>query len=197
MEETAVASGVRRIEAITGEVAYNYIQEKFVTPLEEIKSLIKKPYVELPSYVKALIDQNAGLNKQLEEFQKEKALAFKERLIQKISPINGVNFIAEKVDIDAAYVKDLAFAIRNEVTDLFLVLGNVSDDKANLTLMISDNLVEEMKWNASQIIRELAKEIQGGGGGQNYFATAGGKKPEGLESAFEKAKEFVSGSLEQ
>jgi len=101
------------------------------------------------------------------------------------------------VDIDAAYVKDLAFAIRNEVTDLFLVLGNVSDDKANLTLMISDNLVEEMKWNASQIIRELAKEIQGGGGGQNYFATAGGKKPEGLESAFEKAKEFVSGSLEQ
>ncbi len=197
VEETAVASGVRRIEAITGEVAYNYIQEKFVTPLEEIKSLIKKPYVELPSYVKALIDQNAGLNKQLEEFQKEKALAFKERLIQKISPINGVNFIAEKVDIDAAYVKDLAFAIRNEVTDLFLVLGNVSDDKANLTLMISDNLVEEMKWNASQIIRELAKEIQGGGGGQNYFATAGGKKPEGLESAFEKAKEFVSGSLEQ
>jgi alanyl-tRNA synthetase len=192
IEETAIASGIRRIEAITGEVAYNYIQEKYINPLEEIKAILKKPLLELPDMVHSMVEQNGNLRKQLEEFQKEKALAYKEILKQKITTINGINFLADQVTIDTSFLKDLAFAIRNEVENLFLLMGNVSDDKVNLTLMISDNLVAEKNWNASQIIREFAKEIQGGGGGQNYFATAGGKKAEGLESAFNLAKDFVS-----
>jgi alanyl-tRNA synthetase len=197
IEETAIASGVRRIEAITGEVAYNYIREKYITPLEEIKALLKKPLTELPVFVQSLIEQNANLTKQLDEFQKEKAMALKETLKQRIVSIQGVNFIAEKVDIDSSFIKDLAFAIRNEVSDLFLILGNISENKVNLTLMISDNLVSEKNWNASQIIREFAKEIQGGGGGQNYYATAGGKKVDGLENAFILAKKFVGMNHEQ
>ena len=191
VEETAIAAGVRRIEAITGEVAYNYIRQKYITPLEQIKSLLKKPLTELPEIVQTLMEQNGNLKKQLEEFQKEKALALKDILKAKIQPINGINFIAEKIDIDGAYIKDLAFAMRTEIDNLFLVLGNIGDGKVNLTLMISDNLVADKKWNASNIIREFAKEIQGGGGGQIYFATAGGKKPEGLDKAFDLAKEFV------
>ena len=197
VEETAIASGVRRIEAITGEVAYNYIQDKYVTPLEEIKALLKKPLTELPVFVQSLIENNTTLNKQLEEFQKEKALAVKDVLKQRISPIHGINFIAEKVDIDASFIKDLSFAMRNEIENLFLLLGNISDSKVNLTLMISDNLVADKNWNASQLIREFAKEIQGGGGGQNYFATAGGKKVDGLENAFNLAKDFISMQHEQ
>jgi alanyl-tRNA synthetase len=197
VEETAIASGIRRIEAITGEVAYNYIQEKYIAPLEEIKTLIKKPLTELPEFVQTMLDQNASLKKQLEEFKKEKALSLIEVLKQRTVSINGVNFIAETVDIDAAFIKDLAFAIRNEISDLFLVIGNIADDKVNLTLMISDNLVAEKNWNASQIIREFAKEIQSGGGGQNYYATAGGKKADGLKNAFVLAKEFVNRKNEQ
>ncbi len=191
VEETAIAAGIRRIEAITGEVAYNYIQEKYIAPLEKIKALVKKPYTEIPDVVGSLIDENVSLNKQLDGFQKEKALAFKEILKNKISMINGINFIAEKVDIDSSKIKDLAFALRNEINDMFLLIGSINDGKVNLSLMISDNLVAEKNWNASSIIREFAKEIQGGGGGQNYFATAGGKRAEGLENAFLLAKEFI------
>jgi alanyl-tRNA synthetase len=197
VEETAIASGIRRIEAITSEFAYNYVQEKYITPLEEIKALLKKPLTELPVFVRSIVEQNATLNKQLEDFQKEKALALKDILKQRIIPIHGINFIAEKVDIEASFVKDLSFAIRNEINDLFLLLGNISDSKVNLTLMISDNLVTDKNWNASQLIREFAKAIQGGGGGQNYFATAGGKKVDGLENAFCLAKEFISKQHEQ
>jgi alanyl-tRNA synthetase len=197
VEETAIASGVRRIEAITGEVAYNYIQEKYVMPLEEIKALLKKPLTELPVFVQSLMEQNTTLNKQLEEFQKEKALALKDVLKNRISPIHGINFLAEKVDIDNSFIKDLSFAMRNEIDNLFLLLGNISDSKVNLTLMISDNLVTDKNWNASQIIREFAKEIQGGGGGQNYYATAGGKKIDGLENAFQLAKDFINKQHEQ
>ncbi len=193
VEETAVAAGVRRIEAITGETAYNYIHQNFIEPLKQIKSVLKRSYTEIPEAVQILTDQNSLLKKQIEEFQKEKALSYKDILKSKIVNINGIQLITEKVDIDINGIKDLAYAMKNETENLFLVIGADVEGKAHLTVMLSDSLVASKNLNASIIIRELSKEIMGGGGGQNYYATAGGKNTAGLEKAFEKAKEFVSG----
>ncbi|MEI6123796.1 MAG: alanine--tRNA ligase [Bacteroidota bacterium] len=193
VEETAVAAGVRRIEAITGDTAFDFMLKNYVEPLEQIKSVMKKSFTELPDAIQILLEQNSIIRKQLEEFQKEKALGYKDVLKAKIKNINGVEFIAERVDIDVNGMKDLAYAIKNETENLFLVLGVVAEGKAFLTLMISESLVATKNLDASKIIRELSKEIMGGGGGQNYYATAGGKNPAGLENVFIKAKEIVSG----
>jgi len=192
VEETAVAAGVRRIEAITGETAFNYIFQQYLEPLDQIKALLKKPYTELPGIVNGLIENNSSLKKQIEQYQKEKAADLKNVLQTKVQPLNNINFIAEKVEVDVANIKDIAFALKNEVENLFMILGTVSEGKVFITLMISDNLVEAYKWNASKIIREFSKEIQGGGGGQDYYATAGGKNPDGLNRVFDLAKEFVT-----
>ena len=195
VEETAIAAGVRRIEAITGETAFDYIQANFAEPVEKIKLAVKKTYTELPDAVNGLIEQNAILRKQLDVFMKEKSADVKNVLKTKVNSINGINFIAEKIDVDANNIKDIAFALKNEIDNLFLILGTTSNDKVSITLMISDNLVESNKWNAAKIIREFSKEIQGGGGGQDYYATAGGKNPDGLNNVFVLAKEFISGPV--
>ncbi len=192
VEETAVAAGVRRIEAITGETAFNFMLQQYVEPLEQIKAILKKSYTELPDVVQNLMDQNAMIKKQVEEFQKEKAVGYKDVLKAKITNINGISFIAERVELDANGIKDLAYAMKQEAENMFLVLGAESEGKALLTVMLSDSLVAAKNLNASLIIRELSKEIQGGGGGQNFYATAGGKNPAGLDKAFLKAKEFVA-----
>jgi len=197
VEETAVAAGVRRIEAITGETAFNYIFQQYLEPLDQIKGLLKKPYTELPAIVNGLMENNSVLKKQIEQYQKEKSADLKNVLKTKVQNINTINFIAEKVDVDAANIKDIAFALKNEVENLFMILGAISEGKVSITLMISDNLVASNQWNASKIIREFSKEIQGGGGGQDYYATAGGKNPDGLERVFELAKEFVTPAIEK
>jgi len=138
-----------------------------------------------------LLDQNSALQKQIDEFMKEKALGLKEELKAKITIINGINFLAEKISLDASGAKDLAYALKNDIENLFLVLAYESEGKPGLAVMISENLVSEKGMDASKIVRELAKEIQGGGGGQPFFATAGGKKVEGIEKSLERAKAFV------
>ncbi len=192
VEETAVAAGVRRIEAITGETAFDYIFQQYLDPLNQIKSALKKPYAELPATVSALMENNASLKKQIEGLQREKAQELKNSLKTKAENVNGINFIAEQVDVDTASIKDIVFSLKNDIDKLFVVLGNISEGKVSITLMISDDLVEANKWNASKIIRDLAKEIQGGGGGQDFYATAGGKNPAGLTNVFSKAREFVA-----
>jgi len=131
------------------------------------------------------------LQKQIEEFQKEKALGLKDELIKKIKKTGDINFLAEQVMLDAAGAKDLAYAMKSEVKNLFLVLAYISEDKPGLAVMISENLVTEKGFDASKIVRELAKEINGGGGGQAFFATAGGKNVEGIEKALDKAIRFL------
>ncbi len=190
LNESSIAAGIRRIEAITGEkvveFVFNQIQE-----LNEIKNLLKNPKKPAES-VQNLIDEVASLNKQIETLINQQAQSIKKHLKEQVEQINGINFIGYKVGIDsAAAIKDIAFQLKNEIDNLVLAIGAEIKGKANLSIMISENLVKEKNWNASQMIRDVAKEIQGGGGGQPFYATAGGKNPDGLENAINKVKEFI------
>jgi alanyl-tRNA synthetase len=188
--EAAVASGVRRIEAITLEKANDFINKEFDL-LAEVRDLLKNPK-DLKKQIQGLLADNNSLQKQVEKFQKEQSKGLKSELLKEVENINGINFLAKKVAIDSAEgIKDLAFQMKAEVENLFLVLGAEIKGKPNLTVVISDKLSQEKDLNAGKIIRELAKEIQGGGGGQAFYATAGGNKVEGIESALEKARGLI------
>ena len=122
-------------------------------------------------------------------------IAFKDErlhLKEQVQNINGINFIGFKIGLNSASaIKDLAFQLKNEIENLVLGLGAEIDEKANLSVMISETLVKDKGWNESQIIREAAKEIQGGGGGQSFYASAGGKNPKGMEAAINKVRELI------
>ncbi len=189
VSEAAIAAGIRRIEAITADKVEAMLleQEDLIKQLQDVF----KNQKDLLKAAQQLVDEKKSLEKQIEEMKREKVATLKYDLKNQAEVINGVNFIAHKLDGDAQTARDLAYMMKDIVDNMFLVLGNVSDGKANLTVMISENLNTEKGLNAGQIIREIAKEIQGGGGGQPHFATAGGKNPAGIEKAFEKAKEFL------
>ena len=191
MSESSIAAGIRRIEAITGEKVVEYVFDQ-IRELNEVKGLFKNPKNVVES-VKSLFDEVNKLNKQIEEMTKEQAQAVKKHLKEQVQKVNEVNFIGYKVGLNsAAAIKDLAFQLKNEMDNLVLVIGAEINEKANLSVMISESLVKEKGWNASQIIREAAKEIQGGGGGQPFYATAGGKNPDGINAAIEKVKNLIS-----
>jgi len=187
--EAAIAAGIRRIEATTADVVEEmvYRQEDLISGLKEIF----KNQNDLVKSAQALFDEKKALENQIEEMKREKVAAMKYDLKKQVEDINGINFISTKIEGDAKTAKDLAFQMKDIVENLFIVIGNESNGKANLTVMISDELAKEKGLNAGQIIRDIAKEIQGGGGGQPHFATAGGKNPAGIEKAFEKAKEMI------
>ncbi|MDB5152340.1 MAG: alaS [Mucilaginibacter sp.] len=188
--ESAVAAGVRRIEAITGIGAENYINEQSKL-IHQLKELLKNPK-DMGKSVETLLDENTRLKKEIEKSIMEKSSGLKNELAEKAQSINGINFIAEKVALpNADAVKNLAYQLKDIVSNLFLVLATDIDGKPNLTVMISENLVKEKGLNAGNIIRELAKEIKGGGGGQPFFATAGGSDISGLDKALAKAKSFI------
>ena len=187
--EGAVASGIRRIEAITGEAAMKYF-EKQTNILEEIKSGLKNAKDPVKA-VNTLQEENALLKKQVENLLRDKAKNLKSDLKNEIRPVEGVNFLAKKVDLDAGGIKDLAFQLGEEMDNLFLLFGAEQNGKALLSCYISKELVQEKQLNAGQIVRELGKYIQGGGGGQPFFATAGGKNPGGLNEALQKAESFI------
>ena len=187
--ESAVAAGVRRIEAITGNFAKDFLMEQNDL-LHEVKDILKNPQDTIKAVV-SLQDENAKLKKQVELLLKEKAKGLKGELVAQIQEINGVKFLATQVDLDANGAKDLAYELGNNETNLFLVLATATDDKPMLTCYISKELVEAKGLNAGQVVRELGKYIQGGGGGQPFFATAGGKNVAGIKDALEKAVDFV------
>jgi len=184
--ESAVAAGIRRIEAITGSTAETFFREK-ADKLETINLLFKNPK-DLNKAVADLLLKNQQLTKEIEQLQREKAKIVKADLKTKINLINDVHFLGELVDCDTNSVKDILFQLKGETTNFVGIIGNTEGDKCTLSLIISENLVEDKKWNASQIIREISTHIQGGGGGQAFFATAGGKKSEGLKAAIEAVK---------
>jgi alanyl-tRNA synthetase len=188
--ESAIASGIRRIEAITSDAV-----KDFYAMQNKEYSLVKSILKNSPNPVKAieqLQDENTTLKKQIEELMKDKASNLKATLKSEIEKINGVNFIAKKIDLDQNNIKDLAFELGNEVENLFFfVATSQAKDKAMLTCYIAKNLVEEKGLNAGQVVRELGKLIHGGGGGQPFFATAGGKNPGGIPKALESAKDYL------
>jgi len=190
ISESSVAAGIRRIEAITATKAEIFINKQLEI-LQELKILLKNPK-DLVKNVQELSEENILLNKQLQELLGEKATIIKATLRGKIQSINGINFIAEKIDMQSVeIIKDISFQLKNEVPDLFLVLASEVQGKANLSVMIAENLVKEKSLNANTIVREIAKEIKGGGGGQPFYATAGGTDTKGLYKALEKAKKFL------
>ncbi len=191
ISESAVAAGVRRIEAITGIAAENYINEQSQT-IHQLKELLKNPK-DISKSVETLLEENSRLKKEIGKSVLEKSSGLKNELAKKVQVINGVNFIAEKVELpNVDAIKNLAYNLKDIVPNLFLVLAAEIEGKPNLTVMISENLVKEKGLNAGAIVRDLAKEIKGGGGGQPFFATAGGSDVGGLDRALVKAKSFNS-----
>jgi alanyl-tRNA synthetase len=184
--ESAVAAGVRRIEAITGATAEEFFKEK-AAKLDAISLMLKNPK-DLEKAIDDLLTKNQQLTKDIELFQREKAKSLKSELKSKISDINGIHFLGEVISMDANSVKDILFQLKGETANFVGVIGNIEGEKCGLSLIISDNLVESNKWNAAQFIREVSPHIQGGGGGQPFFATAGGKNSNGLPTAIETLK---------
>ena len=190
ISESSVAAGVRRIEAITGEKAEQFISQQN-SLLSSLKELLKNPSDILKS-VEGLLEENNTLKKEVEKGILEKATSLKGDFVAKAQSINGINFIAEQVNLpNAEAIKALAYAIKDLVDNLYLVLVSDIDGKPSITVLVSDNLLNEKNLNAGNIIRELAKEIQGGGGGQPTFATAGGKNVAGLGNVLIKARNFI------
>ncbi|MFD2871506.1 alanine--tRNA ligase [Mucilaginibacter ximonensis] len=190
ISESAVAAGVRRIEAISGIAAEMFINEQSKLVLQ-VKELLKNPK-DITKSIEDLIAENARLKKEIEKSVLEKSAGLKDELAKKVENINGINFLAQQVELpNADAIKNLAYQLKDIVTDLFLVLTANIDGKPSVTVMISENLVKDKGLNAGNIVRELAKEIQGGGGGQPFYATAGGKDAAGLPNVLEKAKSFV------
>jgi alanyl-tRNA synthetase len=190
MSETAVAAGIRRIEAITSNAVKDFYQQQD-SELEAVKAVLKvtnKPVVES---ILALQEENNTLKKELEQLQKAKAGNLKGNLIANAQLINGVNFIATQTDLDAKSVKELAFEIEREVENLFMIIGTTDGDKATLTVILGRDIIGSKGLNAGNIVRELGKHINGGGGGQPHFATAGGKNPSGILAALKAAKELL------
>lgn len=187
--EGAVAAGIRRIEAITNDAVKQFFTSQENT-LKEIKETLKNPQDVIKSVV-SLQDENAKLKKQIEQLLKEKAKNLKGELSAQLQTINGIDFLAVQVDLDANGAKDLAYELGQNKDNLFLLLATAADDKPMLTSYISKELVESKGLNAGQVVRELGKYIQGGGGGQPFFATAGGKNVGGIAEALEKAVDFV------
>lgn len=188
--ETSIAAGIRRIEAITGTKAMEMVrrQQHELAVIGELFNNQK----DLAKAVEKLHADNIKMQKEIELMAKQKAMGLKDELLKLKKEINGVNVIASKVEVDdAGSLKDLAFQLKNEVENLFLVLGAGVNGKANLSIMISDNLVKDKGLHAGNIISEAAKEMQGGGGGQPFFASAGGKDPNGIQNAIDKALTFI------
>ena len=187
--EAGVAAGIRRIEAITSEKAFEYYKSQEAT-LNTLRSLLKNANDPIKG-VQSLLKETAVLDKKLSQLMAEKAKGLKSELIKSATEINGVNFISAVVDLELSAMKDLSFECKKELGNLLMVLGAENNGKANLSVAVSENLIESKGLNAGQIIRDIAKEIQGGGGGQSSFATAGGKNPDGLQSAIAKAKALL------
>ncbi|MBE6287741.1 MAG: alanine--tRNA ligase [Mediterranea massiliensis] len=190
VSESSVAAGVRRIEAFTG-ARVEEMLDTFQDTMRDLKALFNNA-PDLSAAIRKYIEENAGLKKQLEDFMKEKEMQVKKRLLENIQEINGVKVIKFSAPMPADTIKNIAFQLRGEITEnLFFVAGTIHENKPMLTVMLSDDLVAT-GLKAGMLVKEAAKLIQGGGGGQPHFATAGGKYPDGLSAAIDKVIELAN-----
>ncbi len=187
--EGAVAAGIRRIEAITYDVVKDFYFDNNRI-LFEIKDVLNQAQDPLKA-VTSLQEENAKLKKEVEQLLKDKAKNLKGDLVNELEDVNGIQFLAKEIDLDAAGIKDLSFEMGQNKDNLFLLFGTKQNGKALLSCYISKELVTSKDLNAGTIVRELGKFIQGGGGGQPFFATAGGKNPDGIKEALENAKGYL------
>ena len=189
VSESSIAAGVRRIEAITGkkvEEMFNQNQEL----INQLKALFNNA-PDLLSAVRRSLDETAALRSQVDEFKAAQASQFKSNLIAAAADVNGIKVISGVLPVDAQVAKDMAFQLRSQFTEkLLVVIGGVAGGKPSLTVSLSDDLVKAGK-NAGAMVREAAKLMQGGGGGQPHFATAGGKNPDGVKAAVDKVVELI------
>ena len=184
--ESSVAAGVRRIEAVTGAAAENYLYEQ-ADMIDAIRQLFNNS-PQLMTAIRKTLEENAELGKQVGEYVREQIAKKKRQLLEKRVEVGGVRLFLIEKEVPAEIIKDIAFQIAGELHEPFVFIAacvEPSSSKPSLTLMISKDLVESRGWNASQLLRAAAKHIQGGGGGQPHFATAGGKNVDGLKAAVE------------
>ena len=188
--EGAVAAGIRRIEAITNDAVKEFYSDNNKT-LVDVKDILNNTKDPVKA-VQKLQEENSSLQKQIEQLLKDKAQNLFGEIKNQLQEINGVQFLATKIDLDQNGIKNLAFAIGKEHENLFLLFASSEKkDKAMLTCYISKELADERGYDAGKVVRELGKLIHGGGGGQNFFATAGGKNPGGIPKALEGAKDYL------
>ena len=191
ISESSIAAGIRRIEAVTGK-GVEGMMDKMQDLLTDLKALFNNT-PNLKTAIQKAIEDNAELKKQVDEFKAQKVVEIRKELAEKAKDVNGINIIAAVLPLDAQGAKDIAFQLRAQYTErLAVVLGCHADGKPSLTVCFSDDLVAEGQ-NAGKMVREAGKLIQGGGGGQAHFATAGGKNPDGLSSAVDKIVELIKG----
>ena len=185
VSEGAIASGIRRIEAVTAEKALEFVNEKINT-LEEIASLLKSTG-NVKDNVDKLVAENSTLRKTIEKFEAKSAELLIRELINKAVIVNNLTFLSGQFDTESPeMLKNIAYSLRKSSENTVLAIGSASGGKANIVIMISDNLVSEKNFSATALIKEISGEINGGGGGQPFLATAGGKNPEGISSALKK-----------
>lgn len=190
--ESSIAAGIRRIEAITGEAAEKWYQQ-MEKDFRSVQALLNNPQNPVKA-LNSLIEERNALQKQVDKYARESARRFKDELLKSVFSLNNMSvikaFAPEPVN-DPAILKDVAFQLKNEIENLFLVIGTVSGGKPFLAVAVSDKLISEKKLHAGEIVREAAKEIGGGGGGQPFYANAGGKDPERIQIAMNKALEIA------
>ncbi|GHE63363.1 alanine--tRNA ligase [Roseivirga thermotolerans] len=190
VSESAVAAGVRRIEAYTGPKAFEYVQDQ-EKELKLVKELLKNPK-DLTKAIASLLDEQKKLTKEIESLHARQGAEVKRNLLQKVEAKKGINVLIEQIDIPSAdALKKLSFELKNEVDNLLAILAANVSGSPQISVVISENLVKEKSLNAGQLVRELAREIKGGGGGQPFFATAGGKDITGLERVVTRATEML------
>lgn len=191
ISESSVAAGVRRIEAVTAAGAQEYFNQSLALLLE-VKSLLKNPK-DVATSLQNLLEEKHLLEKKLETMNAERAHQIKDQLAGKAQKTNGITVINQQVTVPSAEsLKNIAYALRNQFDDLVMVLAANIDGKPNVTVMLGEKVEAMKKFHAGNMVKELAKEIDGGGGGQPFYATAGGKNLGGLERVIEKAKGMIS-----
>ena len=190
LTESSVAAGIRRIEAKTGKDC-----EEMLYQLEDTLKAVRAFFnnaKDLQGVIKKYIDEHDTMKKDIEQFKAQAVERTKDKLVEKAQEVNGVTLIKAVLPLDAQSAKDLVFKIREAVpSHLLCVIGTISADKPMLSIMMSDDMVKEQGLHAGQMIREAAKLIQGGGGGQPHFASAGGKNTDGLNAAIDKVVELA------
>ncbi|HNP17647.1 MAG TPA: alanine--tRNA ligase [Fulvivirga sp.] len=189
ISESSIAAGVRRIEAITAEGAEQYVNEQLKL-LAEVKGMLKG--TDLKAAVQQLMEEKSHLEKEVQQLYADKSKDLKKDLLANKVEENGIIKIIEKIALpNADALKQLSFELKNAVDNLFMVLAANIEGKPQIAVVISENLVKDKSLNAGNIVRELAKEIQGGGGGQPFYATAGGKDISGLDMVVKNAAKYI------